>query len=182
MTGGKILLIVGAVLVVAGLLVGALMTRIFSNAQANRSWPATTGQVVGSRMETDRSNRRRQSSGQRSRRRTSYDAIVRYSYTVGGQSYTNDQLSAATDYFSSSNQSRTRDFLNRHPVGASVTVFYNPRQPGSSVLERGGFGAVQWGLLLGLAPLLAGLGALALWQGRGHPAGLGAAIGTPPAT
>ena len=182
MTVGKILLIMGAILVAAGLLVGALMTWIYSNARANRSWPATTGQVVESRMETDRSNRRRSSSGQRSSRRTSYDAIVRYSYTVGGRSYTNDQLSAATDYFSSSNQGRTRDFLNRHPVGARVTVFYNPRQPGSAVLERGGFGALQWALLLGLAPLLAGLGVLALWRGRRHPARLGVAIGTPPAT
>lgn len=165
MTGGRLLLIAGAILIVAGLLVGGFMTKVFFDARANRSWPSTTGQVVESRLEIDRPNRRR-TSGQRSGRRRSYDAVVRYSYTVGGRSYTSDRFSAATDFFSSSNQNRTRDFLNRYPVGANVTVFYNPRQPGSAVLERGGFRALQWGLLLGLAPLLAGLAALALWQGR----------------
>ena len=52
-----------------------------------------------------------------------------------------------------------------------MTVFYDPRQPGSSVLERGGFGAVHWLVLLVFAPLLVGLGALALWRGRARSTG-----------
>ena len=165
MRGGKLWLLVGALLVVAGLGLGGLMTKIFLDARANRSWPSTVGEVTESRLEVDTTNRRR-TSGQARRRRTSYDAVVRYRYTVGGQSYTNDQYAAGSDYFSSSNQSRTRLFLDRHPVGADITVFYNPRQPGSSVLERGGFGVVHWVALLVFAPLLIGLGAFALWRGR----------------
>lgn len=64
---------------------------------------------------------------------TTYSARVEYVYEVGGRAYENDRHS----YFSISTSSykRADTIVRRYPAGQPVTVYYDPGEPGESVLE-----------------------------------------------
>ena len=75
-------------------------------------------------------------SGQKSHQaRTHFTAEIRYDYTVDGTSYTGDRVSYS-DY-SSSNEMQMQTVVAEYPVGKSVTVFFDPENPSSSLLESG---------------------------------------------
>jgi len=86
-----------------------------------RRWPVVTGTVQSSRIEKVRS-----------RFGSIYKLHIEYTYPVAGITYSSDQRRFDDDdYAYKSATSR----LARYPVGAQVPVFYDPRDPSSSVLE-----------------------------------------------
>ena len=112
--------------VIGALVVGGIGMRIVVRARKSTAWPAVSGQVTHSEIT-------RSGSGEGG---PSYSALIRYSYTVGGQSLTSERIA-----FGLSNMSAGHGFAkaytNRYPVGTSVDVHYDPAVPSEAVLEPG---------------------------------------------
>ncbi len=117
---GMLFMIAGGALCVWGL------WEVF-RAQQSASWPAVEGTVISSKVTSE-------SSGSGKSRSTSYKADVRYQYDVDGVAYEHDRLriGLVSTGFKSSAQADVR----KHPKGAT-TVYYDPIEPGNSVLEPG---------------------------------------------
>lgn len=128
---------------VAAFLLGALFLGlgVFGNAMSYRTsrWPAAGGVVIESRVApVGRSG--------------PDEAVVRYRYTVNGQRFEGDRIG----YVRPRSQSQARQFVDDHPVGSDVTVFYDAAHPERAVLIRGvnAFGLIATGA--GVALLIAG--------------------------
>jgi hypothetical protein len=81
---------------------------------------------------------------------------IRYRYEVAGQSYQSRfEFPSGTHPL----PEFSRSYVEKYPVGASVTVYYNPQQPADSTLEPGAQG--DWMILaLGILLMVGGAGAL----------------------
>jgi hypothetical protein len=88
--------------------------------QASLAWPSTTGRIVKSDVdwvgETGSTS----------------VARVMYQYAVNGTTYQCRRLYTAPDVPFEPAQS----IVDRYPVGATVTVFYDPANPAEATLER----------------------------------------------
>ncbi|MFZ4575255.1 MAG: DUF3592 domain-containing protein [Phycisphaerales bacterium] len=85
----------------------------------------------------------------RNRHGNTYDTRVTYSYNVAGQEYTSDRFALAY----SGPEEGDHDWVQAHPTGGAVTVYYDPSHPETSVLRRG----VIWNDFVALACSLAAL-------------------------
>ena len=81
---------------------------------------------------------------------------IRYRYQVDGQPYQSRfEFPSGTHPLPEFN----RSYVEKYPVGANVTVYYNPQQPTDSTLEPGAQG--DWMILaLGILLTIGGVGAL----------------------
>jgi len=81
--------------------------------------------------------------------------IIRYTYGVGTHTYRGDTDTSATGFVI------VRTIVARHPVGASVSVRYDPEHPDRSVLDSWlSWNHVDMWLQLGAAGALIGVGPL----------------------
>ena len=124
-----------------GLLIG-LALFAYTGYAAYKSTVAQSWSKTGGTISESRTKRTRSRSYRRGRRRYSNrtTAVIKYKYYVGGKSYEKDRLSFGGFNFFSVNFGK--DFrtgfyksLEKYPKGKSVVVYYNPNQPGDSVLE-----------------------------------------------
>lgn len=148
MTGHLIILGLGLVTVIV---VGYSILR----GQKSRGWPNVSGSILSSRISVH------ESTDDDGSTTTNYGVALLYRYSVGGQEYQGTRRTF-TDVNTSS-RARAEKILATYPQGGSVTVYYDPQKPSTSVLVPG----VSWisylFLALGLAFLLFGLaGALGL--------------------
>ena len=117
-------------------------------AEASQGWPSTVGQIGESRVthstHTD-------SEGDTS---DSYAPYVEYTYQVAGQTFTGRDITFGFKQ-GYGNASKAQAVLAQYPVGAQVSVYYDPADPQQAVLERkaGGYGV---GLALGIVFLAVG--------------------------
>jgi hypothetical protein len=129
----------------------------------SRDWVATPAVVEMSRSVVSRGSK-----GGRSWR-----PEVLYRYEYGGLS----RRASRIRFFEGNSRSGTGSFLARHPVGAKVTCWVNPRDPDEAVLERGSSWIQAIGLLFLLFPVAGAYlwraGWRALRQSRRHPLGRG---------
>jgi hypothetical protein len=90
-----------------------------------KSWVATTGRIVGSNAETRRRRFRDEAE--------ELDEVprVKYEFTVGGRTIDGTRISIGDE-----GGLDMEAVLARYPVGADVTVYYDPRDPTRCVLER----------------------------------------------
>lgn len=81
---------------------------------------------------------------------------IRYRYDVAGQHYQSRfEFPSGTHPL----PEFSRSYVEKYPVGAGVTVYYNPQQPSDSTLEPGAQG--DWMILaLGILLTIGGVGAL----------------------
>lgn len=96
-----------------------------ASARASEHWPRTLGSIVtsGVSVEHDGYGRR-------------YAVDILYRYVVDGHEYTCDRVRFGGFWLF--NWRRSADTLTkRFPVGASVTVAYDPAKPSRGVLEPG---------------------------------------------
>lgn len=98
-------------------------------AKASLTWPSTQGRVIESRVVENRST---DSDGDTS---TTYRPYIKYEYQVVGATFTSDKL-AIGPAVSTSNYRKSAEKVQKLPVGAAVTVFYNPDDPTDAVLEQ----------------------------------------------
>lgn len=117
------------------------------HAAAVRRWPTINGQVVSSGTHVfEQHLNRPQRRGRRSRRvRTQYMPVVEYRYSVGGRPFSSRSIWEGTEV--SGSQKYAQSIAERYPVGASVTVHYDPKDPAKSALEVGG--NWHWALFAG---------------------------------
>lgn len=124
----------GMVLLTSCFFGNALIER--QTAAASRNWPAVQGRVVSSEVVVAS-----QTSGGGTRR-TSYRALIKYSYQVGTARFESVRVSfmgwgSSAGTMQRSDKSAARSDANRYPRGAEVKVFYNPQDPSEAVLEPG---------------------------------------------
>ena len=137
-------------LVMVGVVVVAAVYKYMQVTQAAR-WPETTGKVVVSTSEQRKvgtfDDTREGGKGEEVR---NFAKIV-YEYEVSGQKLRASRVSIGEDM----GNFMVEETIARYPVGAVVTVYYNPRRPKEAVLERelpkGVFGCVIWGVVISLA-------------------------------
>jgi hypothetical protein len=114
-----------------GLLLGAAVYKSLQ-VRAAKEWPSAAGKVVVSRAEvretriidSDRED------GHRTEQRNF--AKIIYEYSVAGQKLRNDRVSIGEDL----GNFQVAETIAKYPVGAVVTVYYNPLHPKEAVLER----------------------------------------------
>ena len=114
-----------------GLLLGAAAYKSLQ-VRAAREWPSTAGKVVVSKAEVRKvkvidSDR---AGGYRFEERN-FAGIV-YEYSVAGRKLRNDRVSIGEDL----GNFQVAETIAKYPVGAVVTVYYNPLHPDQAVLER----------------------------------------------
>jgi hypothetical protein len=108
---------------------------VLQNARVSESWPTTSGEVLSANVRIDDDD-----DG------TSYFGDVTYSYAVDDFRYTSDSVSFGQ--YGSSNRDHAEGIVARYPVGSQVTVYYDPEDVETAVLEPG----VTWSsyLLIGM--------------------------------
>lgn len=92
--------------------------------QSSDSWRTTNGRVLKSRVEVSGGDH------------TSVSPYVLYEYELHGRAYQNTQIKVGDRFLSIRGSREAYDIVDRYPVGASVTVFYDPTNPAESALER----------------------------------------------
>lgn len=112
-----------------------------------RRWPQTPGRIVqsGTRQFQIRRDRARRTSRGPQSTQTAYMPVVEYIYSVRGQQMSSRSVWADTEV--SGSQKYAQGIAKRYPVGANVSVRYDPADPKRSALEVGGIG--QWLFLAG---------------------------------
>jgi hypothetical protein len=112
------------------LIIVAVVVKLWEVRQASR-WPSTTGRVVVSTVVSHK--RRPGEAGYNfGDKELSNEPSVEYEYQVNGRTYRGKRITI---------DEKTAGFelegiLARYPVGASVTVYYNPDYPEFALLER----------------------------------------------
>ncbi len=124
--------------VFAALIIGAILKQL----DARRRFAKAPGVVVSSRVKYHPAT---SDSG------ATYEPIVKYRYAVAGRDYVSTRY--AYSFGSTGEQKHARAIVRRHPKGAKITVYYDPKDPASSVLDRRVTG-LHWFLLLFLQPFL----------------------------
>jgi len=101
-----------------------------------RLWPSTEATILTSKIVEHHD-----SEG------SSFQAQFSYRYEVNGQTYENDEYS----FFkvSGSRKGAVKQ-QQKHPVGSKTVCYYEPQNPGNSVMKR----TLGWEMLFGLLPLV----------------------------
>jgi hypothetical protein len=92
--------------------------------QASQDWLTTQGTVLLSRVEVVGGDYART------------EPRIQYEYTVGAQSYRSERIKAGGTLFKVVNNRDAYDMVDRYPVGAEVTVYYDPANPSQATLQR----------------------------------------------
>jgi hypothetical protein len=93
--------------------------------QSTQTWLSTTGTVLMSSVQWKHT-------GNSS---STYPVVV-YQYEVNGQRYQSQRIKAGEQFLNVRVMGQADATVNRYPIGATVTVYYDPKNPAESVLER----------------------------------------------
>ena len=100
--------------------------------RAISDWPSTPGKVVASNSELREIKVLDDSCENGHRFEPRNFANIAYEYSVSGQTLSNNRVSIGEDR----GNFQVAETIARYPVGAVVTVYYNPLHPRDAVLER----------------------------------------------
>jgi multisubunit Na+/H+ antiporter MnhG subunit len=100
--------------------------------RAAREWPSTPGKVVISNAEVRKVKMLDDSRADGHRFEERNFANIVYEYSVRGEKLRNNRVSIGEDL----GNFEVAETIARYPVGAAVTVYYNPLHPHEAVLER----------------------------------------------
>jgi hypothetical protein len=125
--GGAACTVILPVLILAGLGIFLYRRSQQSSAyrQAAQNWPSTTGTVVMSTVQSRRSGKSH-----------SVYPVVVYQYAVNGKDFQSQTIKAGDQFMNIRMTGQAQATAARYPVGAKVTVYYNPANPAESALER----------------------------------------------
>jgi hypothetical protein len=93
--------------------------------RAAQSWLSTTGTVRISSVQSRRSGNS-----------TSTFPVVVYQYEVNGKTYQSQTIKAGEQFMNVRIFGQADATAARYPVGANVTVYFNPANPAEAALER----------------------------------------------
>lgn len=94
----------------------------FFDAVVSKGWPTTTGTVVSSQVLSP------------SGKANKYIAEITYTYSVDWKEYRSKNYKATAARGTST---WARELVEQHPVNSTVTVHYNPKDPGDALVEPG---------------------------------------------
>jgi hypothetical protein len=144
----KTIVIVVVVMMLVGLGLIALTYPDIQASQDAASWPTTDGVVLSTFIETS-------SDGQGD----SYSPHIVYEYHVNAIRYESNRIALSTF---SSNLSEAQSYIDNYPIGSTVTVHYNPNDPGDAVLETQFDPMGYLGTIIGIVLVCVGAAILAL--------------------
>ena len=101
----------------------------------SENWDKGTARVTSSEIEKTE-NRSKDAQGF-TRTSTSFSVRVQYTYTVEGSSYEGNTIGFGT--MSHNEKSDAQEELKSYPKGKTIVVYYDPENPGDSVLKKGVF-------------------------------------------
>jgi hypothetical protein len=93
--------------------------------QSTQTWLNTTGVILMSSVQSKHTGRSH-----------SIYPVVVYTYAVNGQTYQSQRIKAGEQFLNVRVMGQAQATVARYPIGASVTVYYNPANPAESALER----------------------------------------------
>lgn len=102
----------------------------FSKARnkAALGWPSVEGEIVHSEATS------KWSTDSRGKAEMRHKADIRFRYTVDGKTYDGARVAFYGAIIDTA--AKARAVCDRYPVGARPLVYYNPKTPADSVLER----------------------------------------------
>jgi hypothetical protein len=114
---------------------GLILIGAFDLHKASRAktWPTAEGRILSSSL-------RERNDGEG----TSYEVAILYEYFVNGRAHRSDVWRVRPG--SSSFTKAATAAVERYPVGAAVTVYFNPEDPADAMLEPG---KISWSLIFG---------------------------------
>lgn len=142
-------LLVGASLMLGFFILALAISQLWST-RKSRSWAQIQGVISESTWAPARS------------RHESGFAQIAYKYSIDGQSYEGSNILPGKNEYSDPEQ---REKLRQYPVGAIVTVFYDPNHPQDSCLEPGVVTSLPF-LLLAIASFFSLGGGWFAWRMR----------------
>jgi len=92
--------------------------------EAAKYWASTTGTIVTSRVEVSGGDH------------TTVSPHIVFQYNVYERDYSGSQIKAGDAHWASYTSRAAYDMVDKYPVGADVTVYYDPENPEQSALER----------------------------------------------
>ena len=118
-----ILILVGILFVIIGL-VQKLRGIVASK------WPSTSGVMLKSELFEHITKTKTASN--RISTFSSYEPLVEYRYTVDGKILTGNRIAIGLTRLP---LEKAQEFVDKHPIGAAVPVYYNPKNPKESRLD-----------------------------------------------
>jgi hypothetical protein len=93
--------------------------------QSTQTWLSTSGTILMSSVQSSYTGKSH----------STYPVVV-YSYSVNGQNYQSQRIKAGEQFLNVRVAGQAQATVKRYPIGATVTVYYDPANPAESVLER----------------------------------------------
>jgi hypothetical protein len=112
------------------IIIAAFVTKMRDVRKAQR-WLCTTGTVLVSRVES-RKKRPGEMGHNFGDSDVTNEPLVEYSYKAGNRTYRSRRITIGEK----TSEHELEAILERYPVGAEVTVYYDPAKPKNAVLER----------------------------------------------
>ena len=131
---------------ITGVFVGFLVYGFARAADAQRRFVPAEGRVIESAVDTHFD-----SDG------NTYGFKIRYAYEAGGATHEGKRY-AFGEMKSSDGQARARQLVRQHPAGSEITVYYDPENPGDSVIVRDPDPSLYFMVLFLMPFVLVGLG------------------------
>lgn len=129
------------ILLVVGIVVLILDIRSLLLSRYSEEWRQVDGKIIRSELYSTRGT---SNSG------VAYKPEIEYTYCVDGQMFNSKRIYFGSDIMSGSNKSRSKRYVQKYPVDATVKVYYNPMKLKMSVLEGGIHSELIVGMILGL--------------------------------
>jgi hypothetical protein len=138
--------ITGSLFILVGLAIALYGLIQVWNAWKSNSWVAIEGEIIESTVKSQRDSDGR-----------NYSPAVRYSFRIGGHDYVGTRVFFG-DRYSERDTAYANKYVAQYPAGSKVTVYYNPTEPSSAVLQRGAFKKTYLFLAFGI-----GFASFAAW-------------------
>ena len=152
------IVITGLVFLLAGIPFLWLAKRGFARNGAIKKWPRAEGVITSATLETRQSRVTDKNTGLY-HYSTYYTPSLRYTYTVGVETFEGKDIALALGNVSTTEAS-AKKILEPYPVGARVGVLYDPADPKTAYLEvRTSIGAI---ILLGMGAVFVAIGAFVM--------------------
>lgn len=116
----------------------------------SQSWPGVEGTILENSVSTDTHLAKNQATKRpaAASETTRHEPLVYYTFTVQGRTYSGHRISFVDE--STADYAEAAELAVRYPAQSSVTVYYDPRNPEISTLERRGGGVNGWLIACGL--------------------------------